>query len=239
MMNKVLLDWSKLNSKIKYSFTKKKFFNEYYFRLNYVVPGIRTIGYCRDPSELEFRVSNHNSNTMRWRGIQRRNSLAKFSQIKDFFQIYLDQSHPHPLKFRIEADQISIYSNSENYLYEIASVKLKQWCDDLQSISLIESDQVRRLLDCGYVLVNKPQTHPYRVKIKETFSFSAERHALLMYLKNLGEHARVTKFMLARLSGDNKYFPGGYIHVNDDRIVDMLKLVAPNLIGSVNQLVQQ
>lgn len=157
----------------------------------------------------------------------------------DFHQVYHSKNHPHKLKFRIEGDLLSIYSNSDEYLYELATTRLDDWKSSIQSISLVESDQDRILLDQGYIISSKPQSHPYKVKIKETFNFQFERTCLQNYLQTLGDSAKVTKYMLRRLSQDYKYFPGGYIYVNDQRLIDMLRLVSPNLIGSVQQLVTQ
>lgn len=235
------LDWTKINSKIKFSYTKKKFFNEFYFRLNYTVPGARLISYNNTINDIEFkyRILNYNNNSMRWRGIVQKDRLADAAQILDFSRIYHSDDHAYPLKFRIESDQLSIYSNHENYLYKLASTDLGAWQSNILSISLIENDQDRLLLDQGYIISSRPQSHPYKIKIKETFDFDDDRQGLETYLQNLGNNVKVTKYMLERLSLKHKYFPGGYIYVNDHRLVDMLRLVSPNLIGSVQQLVTQ
>lgn len=241
LTSKASLDWNSLNSDIKISYTKKKFFNQYYFRLNYQVPGARLMTYGH-AATLADRVSNYNN--LSWRNMFRAHwhqKSAELNQIVDFYNFYhTENSLPtKQIKFRIECDTFSIYADCENQLYEIASKKLGTWTASISSVSLISSQTDFALLDQGHILVSKPQTHPYRVKIKETFNFPIEREALLTYLGNLGDHVRVTKFMLRRLAGDYKYFPGGYIHVDDPRLIDMLKLIAPNLVGAVNQLVHQ
>lgn len=232
------LDWNEINPGIKFSYTRKKFFNEFYFRLNYLVSGARLVTYNPvDDPYWHHRIDNYNN--VSFYSIRRQGERANHKQILDFARVYHCEDHPHKLKFRIEADQLSIYSNSEEYLYEIADTYLADWKSEILSVSLIENEKDRLLLDQGYIIASRPQSHPYRVKIKETFGFQQERKCLKTYLQNLGDSAKVTKYMLGRLAHEHKYFPGGYIYVNDSRLIDMLHLVSPNLIGSVQQLVTQ
>jgi len=240
LTSKDLLDWTKINKKIEISYTKKKFFNEFYFRLNYHVPGARLVAYSSyDHGILKVRVQNYNNND--WRVGLFHRVPADYQQLEDFSEIYQNKNNISNgrIKFRIESDTFSIYSDQEQTLFDIASGTLKKWKSDLKSISLIENLSDFDLLDQGHIIVKKTQTHPYRVKIKETFNYLDEKQSLLTYLKNLGEHVRVTKYMFERLESDHKYFPGGHIHLDDSRLIDMLRLIAPNLIGSVNQLVTQ
>jgi len=236
-------DWNKLNPKIKFSFTKKKFFNECYFRLNYNLPGARLMTYYQadhDISLFDKRVENHNKNLYKGR----RQSYIRFRyadirQLVPFANVYHGDYKTCQVRFRIESDILSIYSDSEEFLYNLASKDLANWTTDIISFSSPENQASLSLLDQGFVIVSKPQTHPYKVKLKETFGLNAERKFLATYLQGLGTDVKVTKYILEHLSREHKYFPAGYIYVNDVRLVDMLRLVSPNLVGSVQQLVTQ
>jgi hypothetical protein len=141
------------------------------------------------------------------------------------------------IKFRIEQDIFNIYSNSETYLYRVANLVLGEYKSRITEICRPESDEAKAKLDQGFTIVKKDPTHPYRVRLKEGFQTADERQGLATYLKNLKDDVKITTFMLDRLGGTYKYFSGGYIYVKDRRIIDLLILVSPNMIGTVNQMV--
>ena len=64
-----------------------------------------------------------------------------------------------------------------------------------------------------------------------------ERVALAAYLENIGDQARVSKYFIKDLRGANKYLKGNYFHVKDPRLVDMLHLIMPKIVRSVQQVV--
>lgn len=236
-------DWSKVNTGLKFTFTKKKFFNQCYYRLNYALPGARLITYYQEEHHHDLflkRVDNWNAIS----SYARRHSYVKHlsadaNQLLPFAKIYKGDHRPRRVRFRIEADVLSIYSDSEDFLYNLATNELSAWSKCAVSFSMPENDNVQALLDQGYVIVNKPQTHIYKIKLRETFGRNVERKHLGNYLQSLGNDVKVTKYILEHLFREHKYFPAGYIYVNDLRIVDMLRLVSPNLVGSVQHLITQ
>lgn len=238
------LDWTKINPDIGILYTKKKFFNKYLFRANYFVPGARLITYYRsevDDKVLFRRVDQYNSHANARKTVFGRLS-ADHQQIKDFSKLFHNKKAnklSEDIKFRIEGCNFSIYSDNEASIFEIANQELSDWKSKLRSVSLIENSNSLELLMGGHTIVSKPQTHPYKIKLRETFNYSFERNCLMCYLQNLGEDVKVTEYILDRLSLENKYFPGGYVYVNDHRLIDMMRLVAPNLIGTVQILVTQ
>lgn len=228
-----LLDWNKINKNIITTYTKKKFYNKYLYRLSYNVPGIRIIHWTKNELDLKIRVLNWNDQAQ----MQLNRVQANHAQLLDFYRLY--QQKNENLKFRIEHNTFNIYSDSEEFLYDLACTELKPWYRHLMSVSLVESADDLKLLEQGFTIVKKEPSYAFRVKIREGFFKDAERQGLALYLKNLGEEIRITKLMLSRLTGNTKYFGGGYVYVSDPRLIDMLKLVAPSLIGPVNQMVSQ
>lgn len=236
-------DWSKINTRLKFAFTKKKFFNQCYYRINYNLPGARLITYYHDDQDwnaFQQKVGNYNMNSYR----NRRQSYISFNfadinQIVTFAKVYKQDHKPHTVRFRIESDILSIYSDSEECLYNLATNELAAWGSSLLSFSMPENENVQALLDQGYVVVSKPQTHAFKIKLRETFGHNVERKQLANYLQGLGNDVKVTTYILEHLKREHKYFPAGYIYVNDLRLVDMLRLVSPNLVGSVQHLVTQ
>lgn len=231
-------DWNNLNQQIKISYTKKKFFNKFYFRLNYFVPGGR-IATQGEREKIPQRVFQFNNKEMFWARLNYYD--ADEDQILDFHDFYQSVKTPSmsEIKIRIESYNFSIYSTSESELYKIAETSLSKWKSSIRSVCLISDPGDYDLLDQGHILVTKPQTHPYRVQLKEGFNYTAERQALASYLKNLGDHVRITTFMLSRLGSPSKYFPGGTLHFDDERLVNLIQLIAPNVVGRVNKLIYQ
>lgn len=241
------LDWTKLNKNVRIAFTKKKYFNEFYYKLTYRVPGARllTYKYTNDHGLLQH-VAMHNDRWYHyhytytnigtsWSTTRRYNQKADFDQLRAFFEVYNIKNDD--IKFRIEQDTLNIYTKSEPYLYRLADVMLGDYKSCITEICRPESKDAKDKLDQGFTIVKKEPSHPYRVKLKEGFQHVAECQGLALYLKNLNDDVRITTFMLDRLNGKYKYFSGGYIYVKDRRIIDLLIMVSPNLIGTVNQLV--
>ena len=237
-----LSEWTKLNEEVKVSFTRKKYFNEFYYKLTYCVPGARLMTYkYPDDHELMQRVihyntrhNNYNYGINLYRHAWNR-PAADFDQLRSFAEVY--HTKHADIKFRIEQDIFNIYSNSETYLYRVANLVLGEYKSRITEFCRPESADAKAKLDQGFTIVKKDPTHPYRVRLKEGFQTADERQGLATYLKNLKDDVKITTFMLDRLGGTYKYFSGGYIYVKDRRIIDLLILVSPNMIGTVNQMV--
>jgi hypothetical protein len=234
----VSLDWLSLNDTLKITHTKKKFFNEFLYRVTYQVPGASMLSWKYSPGEsISDRIGAYNARITGdpihlW--YSHHKLPANINQLNDFNCVYNTKSNT--LKFRIERDNLSMYSNSDTQLYQIAAWDLIKWTNDLTSVSLVKSESTRQLLDMGYAIV-RDDTYPYRVRLREGSSNIADRKSLTNYLITLGTDVKITKLMLTRLDSSHKYFHGGYLYVNDIRIVDILRIISPAIIGSVTQLV--
>lgn len=235
-MKTALYDWTKINTGIKISYTRKKFYNQFYFKLGLTIPGARLVAgsyrYLGDTIEervAEYNVRSKHSSYYRF-------PLASLDLIKDFSEIY--RNRDSTTKFRFESNNVGIYSNSEKYLYELAE-KFSKWSSHITEISLIESPEAKKLLDQGLTIVKTEREHPYKVILRSGFINDTERQALRNYLKILGDEIKVTNYILERLGENIKYFHGGYLYVRDVKVVDLLRLISPNLIGPISQLVSQ
>jgi len=200
--------------------------------MTYHFSGARCIINCKNASNLEEYVHEFND-----RNLHRlyRSPNAKTSLIADFYNLY-HTPHGDEVKFRISYYSFTIFSDSESYLYNLASNVLADYKSSLSAVSLLEYTGDKQLLDDGYILTKTPTDHPYKVRLKEGVMKIEDRHALVNYLKNLDVEVKVSPFILSRLGDKYKYFQGGYIYVNDARVIDILKMISPSLIGSVNQI---
>jgi hypothetical protein len=236
-------DWSNLNQSVVISYTKKKFYNTFLFKMSYRVPGARLITYAKNLTELGARIEVYNdrvdnpSTYNRFYQFRPHYKKSDLTQLTVFYNLYNIKSNDY--KFRIESETIMMYSTSQENLYNLATGTLNDYRSGLTEVSLVESDAALTLLDQGYTLIKKPTTYPYKVRLREGFQAHYERHGLATYLKNLGIEVKVTEYILRQLSSNNKYFHGGYVYVNDPKLIDMLRLVSPAVVGTVDQLVTQ
>jgi len=232
-MKTASLDWTNINPHICILYTKKKFYNEFLFRLSYFVPGARLLTLVKEGCNLDWRVNSWNDQvrTRRMYNAQ----LANRTQIHEFYSLYCNKN----FKYRIEQDIFNIYSNSESCLYDLANLRLHSWKHLINNVSLVKSSDDLNLLNQGFTIVKKIPKYPYRVKLKEGFYSLPDRQGIAHYLKNLNDEVRVSKNILARLTNSTKYFSGGYVYIKDHRLIDMFKLVSPTLIGNVDHMINQ
>jgi hypothetical protein len=233
-------DWSNINPGVVVSYTKKKFYNTFLFKMSYRIPGARIITYAKNLANLSDRYEVYNDrvdNPGMYYQIRPHYKKANLTQLTVFYNLYAAKSKDY--KFRIESETIMLYSNSQEYLHDLATGALNDYRSSLTEVSLVESDAALTLLDQGYTIIKKHTTYPYKVKLREGFQALYERHGLATYLKNLGTEVKVTEYILSQLSSNNKYFHGGYVYVNDPKLIDMLRLVSPAVVGTVDQLVTQ
>lgn len=231
----VSLDWNKVKQNVVITYTKKKFYNQFLYKLSYNVPAVRLITWAKSIDHLKDKVDVWNSSSSK--NVWYHKPFANLAQLEDFYKFYYNK--PVSVKFRLEQGTFSIYSNSEQELYDIAVNNLANWSSDISVVSVVESQQVQTLLDQGFTVVKKPPKYAFRVRLREGFINLKERQDLKLYLTNLGKEVKVTDFILNRLDSNTKYFGGGYAYINDSRLISMLKLVAPTVIGPVNQMVNQ
>jgi len=227
-----LSEWSKLNQNLRFLFTKKKFYNKFCFSLTYHLSGARCIINCKNPANLKEYVKEYNE-----RNNHRlyRTGTAYTDCITDFYNLYR-APHGDEVKFRVCSYAFTIFSDDESYLYNLASNVLVNQKLALAAVSLLEYVDDKQLLDDGYILAKTLTDHPFKVRLKEGHIKLEDRHALVNYLKNLDGEVKASAYILNRLGDRYKYFQGGYIYVSDARVIDILKMISPSLIGSVNQI---
>ena len=64
-----------------------------------------------------------------------------------------------------------------------------------------------------------------------------EKTALYNYLKNLSDQVKVSDLLLTDLLNGGKYIRASYLHVNDKSLADMLYLIMPGIVKSVQEIV--
>lgn len=215
--------WYNVNEHINIVATKKKFYNRYLHKLVYQVYGATSIPYNKDVQDFFFKLSRFHDD-------------VAHASIYEFYNVFHEKDQN--LKFRIEGSTLAIFCEDINYLYSLASTRFKNAKPHTLSTILDQKQEI--LLEQGLIIVKTPTDHIWRVNLRSGLCKNLhERHGLAEYLVNLGQEVKITKKMLYDLKSTAKYFGGGYFHVKDPRLVDMIRLIVPNLVKSVNQLVVQ
>lgn len=215
--------WYSINPNIKIIRTKKKFYNRYNHKLVYRVTGASSIPNNKSIENFNFRIGRYHNGVVS-------------ASIADVYNLYYERDKN--LKFRIEGNALGIFCEDIDYLYQTASTKLKNHAPQILSTVL---DQIQQdLLEQGLIIVKTPTDYIWRINLRSGFCKNLnDRHGLAKYLVNLGDEVKITKNLLAELASTTKYWSGGYFHVRDPKLADMIRLIVPNLVKSVDQLVVQ
>lgn len=215
--------WYKLNNNIKIVRTQRKFYRRYLHKLVYTVYGAWTM----------YGSENFDAVLNKLRRTRYHVEPRTVELIAPVFDLYT--SKDSSLRFRAERSTLSVFCNDVDYLFEIAQNKLSS--HKPETLSTVLDNESLTLLEKGMILVKTPTDYHWRVNIRAGFYRNvAERQSLGQYLKNLGEEVKITKNILDHLCSNDKYFHGGYFHVKDPRVADMIRLISPALVQSVDQL---
>ena len=216
--------WYNLNDYIKIVGTQRKFYRRYLHKLVYTVYGAWALSGSETIDALRGKLSRSRHQL----------DLRTIELVTPFFDLYTAKDSR--LRFIAERSTLSVFCDDIDYLFELAQDKLSPHKPEILSTVLDQDSQ--ELLDKGMILVKTPTEHCWRINIRSGFYRNlAERQGLAQYLKNLGDEVKVTKNILQRLGSNDKYLYGGYFHVKDPRVVDMIRLITPDLVQSVDQLV--
>ena len=236
-----LLEWKKLNSKISFVETKKKFFKEYYYNIKYNCPGGRII--LSHPDGDEFRIADaidvrHQRHRLynyggSWRANKEQINKINVPQLVSFNAVrkqYIDQ-----IKMRVEEPYITFYTATEDLLFKIASQHLKAWDADIVSISRPTNDYVKTLLDAGSIVAKSDNGYRYKFICKD--GLCTNKDSICAYLENLEDQVKVSRAVKNMLEKDNKFIWGAWFYANDIQLANMLNIIEPNFITNIHEVV--
>lgn len=232
-----LSDWKTLNSNIVLKHTKKKFFNRYYYNIRYWCPGGRIIlGPDRSDIELlvEYRQSqdrNYNYGGS-WRSRLQTNKMNvhQLTDMRNVKSKYLDV-----VKFRVEEPHITLYSDKEELLYDIASNDLRQWSAHLDTIHKPITEDVKSLLDSGAILFKKPINYKYKIICRD--GYCQNKSYIYNYLDNLQDQVKVSNTVWTMLEKQSNHIWGVWFYTNDVQLAEFLNIIEPNFVLNIHEVV--
>lgn len=218
--------WYDLNSAIKIVETNKKFYKFYMHKLVYTIPG-------------SYAVANGNSIEDVKKIIMRTYPsdivAYKLSSILAFHQFYIER-RSYDVRCRIERNTVSIFAKDSQTLYQLATNQLSSYIPEI--LSTVTCEKTRDSLDKGFQIMKQETEYKFKVNIRDGFyKIVDDRRHLANYLQGLGDEVKITKNILSALGSSNKYMSSGYFYVKDLRVVDLIKLIAPTVIRSVQPIV--
>jgi hypothetical protein len=101
-----------------------------------------------------------------------------------------------------------------------------------------ESDQAKKLLEANKTIVIKQPKYQWKVSFTEKRCDHALRKNILNYLQQLDDLVKIPKSTKEQFTRPNDWIWGCYIYTNDLGVTDMLRLIYPDLIREVSELVQ-
>jgi hypothetical protein len=200
--------WHSLNKQIKFKVTTKLFFGIYPYAL-----------YCEP---IVTRTHDHRTNT--WA-----KEAAKSSANRDLDAF--NESNNTDLKFFRCAIGFKVYSKSLEDLYTLAFTKFNN-CEFL-ILTKPKNNEELKLLEQGYILTNKNQTHPYILTIRSGFYEVSELQSLGHYIKSLQDQneVKITTTSLKRMFSSLGYFTGCKIRLKDGDVAEFIRLICPKIVG--------
>lgn len=235
-----LLDLNKLNSKISFVETRKKFFNAYYYNIKYFCPGGRIIlndlnldlAVISDAINFRQELNRSYNYGGSWRVGKERIKDINPEQLLDMSAVkkhYLDN-----VRMRIEEPYISLYAD-DKILYEIAVDKLKKWTHNIISVSRPKTEEAKHFLDAGSILMKTDIGYRYKFVCKE--GACPNKNSIYTYLKQLGNQVQVSPAVWNMLSKQTPFTWGIWFYTNDASLANILNIIEPNFVTNIHQVV--
>ena len=221
-----LSQWIELNPTINIVRSTKKFYGSYPYKLTYRVVGAYLLPICKDLDYIFKRLYN---------SVRTKPTKQDHATIEVFFDLYVDKSNG--IKWRTEGSTVSLFFEDEQTAYGIASGALLSSVSALRSITRIQNDSDRAVIESGKIIMTKPTEYRYKVIIREGYRQMQSRQALGKYLQTIRSEIKISDKMLHGMISNYKYFHSCYFYVNDPKIVSMIALVAPSLVKHVQEVV--
>lgn len=225
-----LLPWTSLNPNIKISYTNKAFYRDNYYRLNYRIPLAFLLGCSHSIEELETNYTSYITK----RTISR--DETKFEILKSCLLAKL--SSTEKIRTRSELYNFAMFFRTQQQAWDMANTYMKARAADLVGLSTVRNQYEAELLSQGVIIVKTPTEYKYRINLRSGFySNQIERKSLTNLLTSCPDEFKIGKGLLTTLTGPYKYIQGGYINVKDPRMADVISLIMPRLVCSVQQVV--
>ena len=234
-----ILSWTKLNPNIRIRNVNKRFYNQYYYRLEVTVNGS---GFLRHPEiSLETQAADRKKYNQQRKvnfGGSWRYNWSKDTTDQDLEllgKVRAAQKNHTNLKIRIEEPAFQIYAVNEEDLYRFA---LEIESHDNHHIIALSRPQTTKHLDLliqGYTISRKPADFPIKVHVREGRYSLQTKGQVLNYLQNMPDEAYLPKHFIESFSKEYESVWNCYFYIKDRSILTMIALISPSLIRATEE----
>lgn len=229
-----------MNPNISVGSVNRRFFNQYYYKLEIHVTGSSFLRHPDEPIDQQIATRNRMVNVNyggSWRrGFQSPNleEIRLLERIKLFKAKYEDQ-----LKFRIEEPNLQVYAEDEDILYKFAQAICDADNSHLTTISRPKTDKILSLLKQGYTVTKKDMEYPFKVMVREGRYSKDIKEQLLKYLQGIGDdQAYLPPHFVESMSKTYESVWNIYFYVRDRSLLTMISLIHPGFVRTVEEFQQ-
>jgi len=235
-----LSKWTNIQPDIKFKYTNKRFYNKFFFKIVYQINYASSIGWDKD--ELISHLYRRVVNSYKSEDFDRVQDLS-FKNLCDnllHLKAVIDTIKKDKKRVRIENKTVAFFDNNLDELYQLAIGPLQRFLPKLQVVSVLANDTEKQLLENNYVILRNDLGYTYRVNIRSGFYPNTNNLVSVRdYIEQIKNEVRIGKNLLSSFNQLNKYLNGGYFYVNDVRLVDMIRLIEPTLVRSIQKVAVQ
>lgn len=243
-----MLSWTNLNPTVKIVATKKKFFNNYLYKVVVWCPGGRLINSRLDQDAevllsrrikllSDQRTYNYGGSwfssmaTIHGKELEANGRADQLQHLINIKQQYKDR-----IKIRIEEPNVGIYCNDEGLLYSLMNAN---YLDRIKEVHRPMDDRAVDVLNRGEIITKKEPEFAFKVVLRDfVFADKDVKINILDHLYNLDKDDQVclTKGITKHLGSSLHYFPGGYFYAKDEQTMTFVNLICPGLISGIFKL---
>lgn len=230
--------WKNLSSDIEIKYTTKKFFNQYLYKLDIDAPGCKSVRSSDIRTDIEHR--RQWARTYSYGGSWVDRNLREQLEKADVGLLYAIQDiiNEYPeVKIRIEEPKISFYADSHTMIESLARAVSPDLRHHISSITVPENNTAASLLTGNIVLVKKKPKYKYRVWFREKQFSALTRQQVYNYLTNLGDLVKISETTKNHLTKSGDWIWGSYFYTDDLGIVELVRIINPEIIREVSELV--
>ena len=228
-----------MNPNIRIRNVNKRFYDQYYYRLEVHVTGSAFLRYPEQTIE-DLAAIRKNYNELRkvnFGGSWRYNRTPDPSEqdIELLKKVRVAQQKHTSLKIRVEEPTFQVYSDNKEDLYKFAVDIAYGNNQHITALSQPVSEQHLTLLEQGYTISSRPADFPIKVHVREgRYNLQTKRH-ILNYLQNIPEEVKLPKSFVDSFSKEYESIWNCYFYIKDRSILTMIALISPSLVRATEE----
>ena len=236
-----ILFWKKQHKDIELQDTIKQYFKQYLYKIEVYAPGCKSIHHADRYSIAEsIEIRKHLNRGYNYAGSWHNEKMTEWLNVADieFLELIKKLKVKYTeLKFRTEEPKIQIYAQTEEELKDLVLTLPKKYRHNIIKFSAPkDSNHVEALLSNKIIVKSKPKFQ-FKVFLREKSFNEFSRQKINDYLENMGDLVYVNPKTKMHLTRTQNWLWNCLFYTNDRGIVDFVRLIEPDIIREVCELV--